>query len=447
MQSASTSTFASDSPTSLQGKDISQALDIVLVEKHNEQPQEELSPLRKHVILLVLCIAQLLDVFGANAVIVSLPAISRDIGFSAGSIQWMLTAYTLTLASSMLISGTISDIFHAKPVFCAGILIVGLFSIPVATSVHPVMSIVFRALQGLGGAMNIPSAISIIRSTFPDPVSQGRAIGIYTTASTVGNVTGFVVGGFIGAATSWRWKSSSHPCTGWKSPRVITTLALSVVMCVAFFFIEKVVKDPAIAPRTWSNKNLLPLFFISLSPGWWVFTSELQLIAIFLKLWQESAVKAAIRCLPIGITGLCAYFVGAMVTKVHHSIFLIGGQVLMAVAAVLFALMDSVQKYWSHGVPGMIIGMIGLCCARVACTTMMLNSARKEEQGVVAALAWTASQIGVTIGLAITSSITISVNAGRPPDESSQRHGYEASFWSLVALAGVMMVASLWVRK
>lgn len=124
----------------------------------------------------------------------------------------------------MLISGSVSDIFHPKPVFCAGFAVVGLFAIPVGASVHPIMAIVFRALQGIGAskllnflstrilahshsgaAMNVPSSLAMIRIAYQDPVEQNHAYAWYASAGAIGNVLGFIIGGVLTARTTWRW--------------------------------------------------------------------------------------------------------------------------------------------------------------------------------------------------------------------------------------------------
>lgn len=130
---------------------------------------DTISPFRKTLILVILCTAQLFDIFNACAAIVSLPQvgfhsvshpcqqmlkcntqISKDLNFLPGTLTWILSGYTLTFAAFMLVAGRLADIYHPKPVFTLGFLIIGLLSIPIAASVNPVMLVVFRALQGIG---------------------------------------------------------------------------------------------------------------------------------------------------------------------------------------------------------------------------------------------------------------------------------------------------------
>ncbi|KAG9224436.1 hypothetical protein CCMSSC00406_0009478 [Pleurotus cornucopiae] len=493
--------------------------------------QVSLSKLRKFIILGVFCSAQFFDLFNANAVIVSLPSLGADLNFTPGALQWILSAYTLTFASFMLISGTLSDIYHPKPIFCLGFAFLGLFSIPVAASVHPIMAIVFRALQGIGAAMNVPSAIAMIRITFTDPVERSGAYAAYAIAGTVGNVAGFVIGGVLTARTSWRWvhylvailvipmaiagwfllpphkappKSERRSIdipgvltltaglvlfvyaisdgaeVGWGSPQVITTLVLSVFVVGAFFGIEQYVSNPALPPKTWTNKNFIPLFFYAWSPYWWCLSCELQLVSVFMvrtlfcshlslsshyishpkshlhfitrsctpqNLWGDSALIAAVRCIPMGVAGgIASYLSGRFVPRLPPNYILVGSQVLMAVGSVLFALADTRDKYWPYVFPGMIVGMLGLAAGYVACTAVVMGGARKGEEGVVGAVMYTAYQVGSTLGFAIVTSITEGVNSGRADDPISRFEGYAASFWSMVALPGVMIVIALFVR-
>ncbi|KAJ7579811.1 major facilitator superfamily domain-containing protein [Mycena floridula] len=458
----------------------------------------ELSSIRKSLILLILSGALFFDVYNASAVITALPTLGTHLGFSPVSLQWVVSAYTLTFAAFMLVSGRLSDIFHPKPVFAAGFLVVGVLAIPIAASVDPIMIIVLRAIQGIGAAMNTPTAVAMVNITFPNPKEQSRAYAVYGAVGAVGNVAGFVIGGVLTARLSWRWvfyllaivvipfaiaswfilpqhQNREHETkptidwagvfsltTGlilfvfsisegsgshWRTPRVIVPLVLSILMFAAFLFIERIVKSPALPPATWSNKNFLPLFFYAWSIYWWAFGAQVQFVEIFMDLWGMSALSAAIHCLPMGIAGgISSFLTGGFGPKLPKKLWLVAGQVLMAVGAILFALSDSKDKYWSHVVPGMIVGMSGLAMSYVSCTTTMMEGARSGEEGVVGAMMYTSYQMGATIGLAVVSSITIGVNVSQDP--SGLFKGYQASFWSLLGLNGIMaLVALIFVRN
>ncbi|KAJ3735907.1 major facilitator superfamily domain-containing protein [Lentinula guzmanii] len=458
-------------------------------------PERPLSSLRKSLILIVLSGAQFFDIYISCAAIIALPTLGADLGFSPASLQWVLSAYTLTFAAFMLISGRLSDMFHPKPVFVTGFLVIGLLSIPIAASVNPIMSIVLRAFQGIGAAMNVPSAIAMISTSFPNHKERSRAYAIYGAFGAIGNCLGFIIGGVISSRTSWRWvfyviailvipfslvswfilpthvnhtakekkgldwpgvssltvglvlfvfAISQASTAGWQSPGVVAPLVLSIVMCIVFLLIERIVKDPALPPRTWTNKNFTPLFFYGWSVYWWLFSSELQLVQVFTGLWHFTSLSAAVRCLPLGISGgTTAMLTGYIASKVPRRLLLVGGQVLMAIGAILFALANDPVKYWSHIVPGMVFGNIGVAIGYVGCTIVVMEGVREGEEGVVSAVMYTAYQIGATLGLAIVTSITLGVNNHQAVDPVSQFKGYSIAFWSTVAMDGVAILLTL----
>ncbi len=262
--------------------------------------------------------------------------------------------------------------------------------------------------------------------------------------------------------------SGSNGTSGseWATPRILVPLIVSILLFIAFFFIERVVSQPAVPPRTWSNKNFLPLFLYAWSIYWWVFGAEIEFVQVFTDLWGMSALEAALRCLPLGIAaGISAYLTGIFAPRISKKLLLVSGQVLMLIGAVLFALADGPGMYWSHLVPGMIIGVIGLAGAYVGCTISMMEGARKGEEGVVGAMMYTSYQVGATIGVAgvfssflfpsnadgcaVISSITLGINSQTLSEAPSVLFkGYQASYWSLVGLNAIMIIlAALFVRN
>ncbi|KAF8896080.1 major facilitator superfamily domain-containing protein [Infundibulicybe gibba] len=474
--------YLSPTPTPLEGL----AIDEKLKAAASVVAPEPLSPIRKMLVLAILSGAQFFDVFNACSAIVSLPQMATDLQFEEGTVQWILSGYTLTFAAFMLVSGRLGDIFHPKPIFSAGFLVIGLLSIPIGASVNPIMAIVFRALQGIGAAMNVPAAVAMISIYFTESKERDRAYAIYGAAGAVGNVTGLILGGILTSTASWRWvfylvaiamvpasvlswfilpayqltpkserRSIDWPgviCltiglislylpyqkeVRWNSPRVIATLVLSVVLLAAFFFIERVVKDPAFPPSTWSNKNFTPCFStLGASTGRVAHFSTVSLPSL-----PSPRDYGWNYVLPHG--HICS--------RVPRRLLLLMGQVFMGVSAVLFALGgDTPEKYWSYIVPGMII--------------VVMEGARPGEEGVVGAVMYTAYQLGATIGLAsqffqlllflraldnhlclVVASITIGVNKNQL--SGSLWPGYQASFWSVLGMNGLAIITAFFIKN
>ncbi|KAI0790428.1 major facilitator superfamily domain-containing protein [Abortiporus biennis] len=450
-------------------------------------------------IITFVCSAQFFDIFNACASIATLPSIGEDLAFQPGVLQWVLAAYTLTFGAFQVPAGRLSDLYHPKPIFVLGYLAVGVFSILCGASVHPIMLIVFRAISGIGAAMTVPTAIAMIVHHFPDPQEQSRILGIYGAFGAVGNAVGFVLGGVLAARASWRWvfyligiltipfAALSYFClpradvgerekrsidipgvsiltgglvlfvfavsdgsaSGWGSPQIITTLVLSVVFFVAFFIVERISKDPALPPRTWSNKNFTPMFFYAWSVYWFLNSAELQLTQIFQDLFHWSALSAAVHFIPLGVAGgTAAWATGMWGHFVNRRILLVGGQLFMATSAILLAFADRPSRYWSFIFPAMILGMLGLATSYVAASVVIMSGVRTGEEGVVGAVLYTTFQVGATVGVAVVTAIQLGVEdkLGASLGEGMKYvgyKGYEASFWSLVGMNGLMIIISL----
>ncbi|KAL5498331.1 hypothetical protein ACEPAH_2473 [Sanghuangporus vaninii] len=463
----------------------------------------ELSNFRRRLLVPLLCSAQFFDIAVSSSTIIAIPKIGDALDFKPSELQWVVGAYTLTFASFQLIGGRLTDIYHAKPIFVSGFAIVGIFSILCAVSVHPIMLIVFRAVQGIGAAFTIPSALALIVQTVPDPAEQAQALAAVGASGAVGNAVGFVLGGVLTSRISWRWvfylmaimilplcafsalalpgssisghadksrqidipgvgvltaclilfvyaiSDGSH--SGWDKPEIITALIFSVVCGVAFFFVETRVADPAVPPRTWRIPNVVPLFVYALSIYWFLYGSELQLVEIFQvkqDIFGWSPLASSLYCIPIAIGvagGISATLSGIYGPHFPRKLLLFAGQIFMAVSVGLFALGDSPDKYWSHIFPGMIVGMIGIGITFVGVNIAVMASAPAGEEGVVGALVNTSIQLGATIGLAIMTTISTGVNNHLPPDVPASKlfEGYQDAFWSLLGFQCLMAVVSV----
>ncbi|EEB97109.1 hypothetical protein MPER_03633, partial [Moniliophthora perniciosa FA553] len=266
--------------------------------------------------------------------------------------------------------------------------------------------------------MTIPSAVSMVTTTFPDPDERGRAYAIYGAFGAVGNALGFVLGGVISSKASWRWVTASilvfyliailmtpfgiiawfvlpNPqpgqgsskgktldwpgvgtltaglvlfvyaiteagSQGWRSPAVLATLIISIFLFGGF----PTRREARFRPSISTSKHVY----------WWLFSIELQLVQVFQNLWGLTSIAAAIRCIPLGIVGgITAYLVGVFAPKIPRIPLLLGGQVLMGIGSVLFALAVGEDKYWSYVVPGIIVGTSGLSLAYVGSMIVVME--------------------------------------------------------------------------
>ncbi|MBW8870803.1 MAG: MFS transporter, partial [Leifsonia sp.] len=155
--------------------------------------------------VLVIAILSSFVAFLDGAVInVALPAISRELGGGLPLQQWVVDAYLVTLGSLILIAGSLSDVFGRKRVLYAGLIGFGVTSLLCAFAPTGIFLIVARALQGVAGALLVPSSLAIIISRF-EGAAQAKAIGRWTAWTGVAMIAGPVIGGIFVDTLSWRW--------------------------------------------------------------------------------------------------------------------------------------------------------------------------------------------------------------------------------------------------
>ncbi|KAG6873386.1 hypothetical protein C0995_016196 [Termitomyces sp. Mi166 len=199
------------------------------------------SPLRAYTLLLLFSTAQLLDIVNVTAPVIALPEIAEKLKLEAAESQWVVNAYTLTFGAFLLTGGRFSAVYGPKTMFRAGFTTVGVGSIINGFAVDGPMLFVIRALQGVGAAITIPSAMTMIVLLFPDRREQDRALGLFVFFQVcfvsnlsdgmvsfagfggIGNMGGLVIGGVISEKIGWKW-------TFWIMAMVILPMAAVILL-------------------------------------------------------------------------------------------------------------------------------------------------------------------------------------------------------------------------
>ncbi|CAM5581557.1 Putative multidrug resistance protein MdtD [Streptomyces alboniger] len=156
-------------------------------------------------ILAVIGIAQLMVVLDATIVNIALPSAQRDLGFSDGNRQWIVTAYALAFGSLLLLGGRVADLVGRKVVFLAGLAGFAVASAVGGAATSFSMLVAARALQGVFGALLAPAALSLLTTTFTDPRERAKAFGIYGAVAGAGGAVGLLLGGVLTEYLDWRW--------------------------------------------------------------------------------------------------------------------------------------------------------------------------------------------------------------------------------------------------
>src|SRR5918992_595380 len=160
---------------------------------------------RRWLALLLVCVAQLMIVVDGTVVNVALPAIRGSLGFSETGLSWVVNAYLLTFGGFLLLGGRAGDLFGRRRVFAFGLALFTLASLLCGLAGSQGLMVAARALQGVGGAIIAPAALSIIITTFKDPESRARAMGVWAFVISGGASVGVLLGGVLTQTMGWPW--------------------------------------------------------------------------------------------------------------------------------------------------------------------------------------------------------------------------------------------------
>jgi EmrB/QacA subfamily drug resistance transporter len=459
---------------------------------------------RRWLILGILGIAQLMVILDATIVNIALPSAQSDLGFSDDNRQWVITAYALAFGSLLLLGGKIGDLVGRKHVF-----IVGLVGFAIASAIGGAAGsfgvLVFaRALQGVFGALLAPAALSLLTTTFTDPVERNKAFGVFGAIAGVGGGVGLLLGGVLTEYLSWRWclyvnlffaipaaigafsvlhsgtqhatgqrpkldipgtltitgglfalvyGFSNAETNGWGDPLTIAMLVASAVLIAAFVLVQLRVKHPLLPLRVVLDRNRggSYLAFGIVSTG--MFGVFLFLTYYLQRTLGYSPVETGLAFLAMNFAimasiGVCSQ---VLLPRFGPRPLISGGMALAAVALAIFAQLETTSTYVTGVLPGLLvmgIGMGGVFAAAMASATLGVDP---KDAGVASAMVNTTQQVGGSIGTALLSTLFASAvtgfatdNAGRFQGEQmlleSTMHGYVTAFW---IAAGILAVGSV----
>src|SRR2546423_10029090 len=157
------------------------------------------------VVLVIACLAQFMVIIDATVVNVALPRIQTGLHFSPANLQWVVNGYTLIFGGFLLLGGRAADLLGRKRLFIAGVILFSAASLINGLAQSSGMLIVGRGLQGLGGALVSPAALSIVTTTFTDGAQRTKALGVWSAIAASGAAVGLLMGGILTDIASWRW--------------------------------------------------------------------------------------------------------------------------------------------------------------------------------------------------------------------------------------------------
>jgi EmrB/QacA subfamily drug resistance transporter len=412
---------------------------------------------RQRLVLLIAILASFVSFLDGTVVNVALPAIQRELGGGLVTQQWVVDAYFITLGSLILVAGSLSDVFGRIVILRVGLIIFGISSVAIALAPDPLFLVICRAVQGVGGALLVPSSLALITTTFRGP-AQARAIGIWTAATTAAMLVGPVTGGLFVDFLSWRYVfllnivpiavtmwllvilhqrdvrkvgatvdwAGAVLCTvglggtvfalieqenlGWGSPAIWGSMAVGILCLIGFVVRQATARQPMMPlslfrVRNFSAGNVATLFvYGSLSLNGLVLTVYLQQGA------GLPATLAGLASLPgtIIMMSLSAR-VGALSGRWGPRLFMTIGPAIMAVGYLLLLTVSEDFNYWTQVLPAAILTGFGLVITVAPLTSAILGSIDPERSGIASAVNNAVARIAGLIGIALLGVLTAGV--------------------------------------
>jgi EmrB/QacA subfamily drug resistance transporter len=414
--------------------------------------------------LVVIAAAQLMVVLDATIVNVALPHIQHALGFSDNGLEWVVNAYALTFGGFLLLGGRAGDILGRRRVFIAGIVLFSLASLLGGLATSQAWLLACRALQGVGGAIVAPTALSLVTTTFPEGPRRNRAFGVYAAMSIGGAAVGLLAGGLLTTYLSWRWvlfvnvpigivvallaprflgESQRHPgrfdlpgaITGtgglaalvyglsnaatsengvshWGDTKVIVSLVAAVVLLASFVLIESRSKHALLPLRIFRNRNRSGANLVMLCVGTAMFGLFFFLTIFVQDVWGYSALRTGVAYLPM-VGGIMAMAVvsSQLVGRIGARPLLIAGTTVGAGGMFWLSRISEHSSYAGGLLGPMLVTAAGLGMLFMPLTLVAMSKVDDRDAGLAGSLVNTGQQVGGSIGLAILGTVAWSVVA------------------------------------
>ncbi|MEU1401866.1 MFS transporter [Streptomyces sp. NPDC005728] len=419
---------------------------------------------RRWWILVVLCLSTLVLVIDSMALTVAVPVMTEDLGASAQDVQWILDSYVLVFAGLLLTSGSLGDRFGRRKVMLIGLLLFGAASLAGTFAADPGQVIAVRVAMGVGGALIMPSTLSILITVF-DEEERGRAMAAWGSVSMLGLVGSPVLGGVLVDHFSWHsifflnvpvvalavlagvtlmpeskapwqkadplgavlsaagmtalvWWIIEIPQHGAFGGRSLVSLTVAVVALAAFVVWENVTESPMVPLVLFKHRNFsggsLSLALVQIGNGGLllVLTQYLQFVLGY------SPIRAGLAFLPLAVTAIIGNTAGVKVAaKIGNRFVILSGMLVMVAC---FALLTTVDAGSGFTVPAIALGLLGLGAgaAMPAAVGALMGTIPADKAGVGSALNDTVQQAGTALGIAILGSLLSSGYTDRMPADA-----------------------------
>jgi EmrB/QacA subfamily drug resistance transporter len=442
--------------------------------------------------LALLAAVAFLDFVDASIVNIALPSIRRDLGFSEQSLQWVPSAYLLTYGGFMLLGGRAADLLGRRRILVAGTLLIGASSLVGGFAGSAGVLVAARLSQGLGAAMMLPAALSILTTTFKEGSDRNTALGVWGGVAGLASAAGVLLGGLLTEGPGWRWVMFVNPLAavlvlggifwlisgerhrarladfdilgtilatggmlllvftlvkapdqGWGTGRTIAELTAAFALLAAFVINEARTRSPLLPLSIFRIRGLAA-------------ADATQLIAVagflamffFLTLYMQnvlgySAIQTGAAYLPLTFgVAIAAGISSQLLARAGTRPVIVGGSLIAAGGVFWLSRIPVHGSYAADLLPGMMVMSIGLGAVFVAVTTAANAGVPAERAGLAAALLNASQQVGGALGLAIFSAIATSRTSDLLANHVSQPDALTSGFQRALVASSIFLLAA-----
>ncbi len=407
---------------------------------------------RKWWALIAVCTAVFMLLLDITVVNVALPDIQKSLHSSFSDLQWVVDAYSLTLAAFLLTAGVLGDIYGRREVFAIGLGIFTLASLVCGLSTTPLMLNLARAVQGIGGAVMFATSLALIANAFVGR-DRGTAFGLYGAVIGGAVAVGPLIGGAITSGIGWRWiffvnvpigvvavaitlskiAESKDPRAhhidwvgfvtfsaslfalvfalvrgndlGWGSATIVSLLVASAVLMVAFFLNELWTSDPMLDLGLFKIPAFVGISVVAFTLAASIFAMFLYLTLYIQDDLGYSPFAAGLRFLPITLVSFfVAFFAGRLTVRVPSRVLLSIGMILIT-GGLLFMGTTDAHSSWTVLLPGFVLCGFGIGTVNPVLASGAVSVVQPQRSGMASGANNTFRQVGIATGIAVLGAV------------------------------------------
>ena len=467
-----------------------------------DQDGQGLNQVRRWRAFAVLAVSFFMTVADLAIVNVALPTIGRKLHMPESALQWVVTGYALTFGGFLLLGGRAADLLGRRRILMVGLAVFTAASLGCGLATTDSVLIPMRCLQGLGAAIVLPAALSIVMNMFPEGAERNKALGVWGAIGASGATVGVMAGGLLTRYAGWQYifflnvpigaaalllaprivpesrldtarrrydpfgavtvtgglsllvyAVSTAPQTGWGTARTVSLLAVSVVLLAAFLVIETRLQAPLLPLRIFRLKTLAGANAVSMLLGGSFFAFIFIGTLYMQQVLGYSALKAGLAWLAASLTSVA--FAGlsqALVTRGSAKLVMAAGMAMIG-GGILWATQVPVHgTFWGSLAGPFIVVGLGTAFAFIPVSIAALAGVAEPEAGLASGLLNTTQQLGGAIGVAVASTIaathaTTLLHQGAAP-ATALTSGFQWAFWACGAIGlAAVPVTYLLVRR